>query len=198
MSYLKEFQAAANRTRKWNLGDYSMPEVADPLDQAILTELEATSHIPFAERASKGMSVNFGMFHMLCTRFNIPGGVITMGNVSVDGDLRLPVTASHFKKMIKHQSGEEDMGMYHLWTTLPGGYVMDHVILSALHTDGTLQINEMIPAERYVFGEADNLPHNLTYHPIVLGLEFFVASGTIDREAMEYLMGERFPKQYGG
>jgi hypothetical protein len=33
---------------------------------------------------------------------------------------------------------------------------------------------------------------------MVAGLEFLIASGTIDREAMEYLMGEKFPKQYNG
>ncbi|WP_319471432.1 hypothetical protein [uncultured Pseudodesulfovibrio sp.] len=196
MSYRKEFQAAVNRTAKWKLGGYAIDELDTPVDQSVLNELEATSHIPFAERAGKGMSVNFGMYHMLLTRFGIQGAVITMGNVSINGEMRLPVTASHFKKMIKHQSGEENMSQYHLWTTLPGGIVLDHVILSSLHGEGLVEVNDAIPTERYICGPGDELPHGLEYHPIVVGVDFFVASGTIDPEAMDYLMGSRFPKQY--
>ncbi len=165
MSYRKEFQAAINRTTKWKLGGYAIDELDTPVDQSVLNELEATSHIPFTERAGKGMSVNFGMYHMLLTRFGIEGAVITMGNVSVNGEMRLPVTASHFKKMIKHQSGEENMSQYHLWTTLPGGIVLDHVILSSLHGEGLVEVNDAIPSERYICGPGDELPHGLEYHP---------------------------------
>ena len=196
MTYLEEFQAASSRTRKWKLGDYTLAETGVPLAQNLLNELEATSHIPFTDRAGKGMSVNFGMFHMLVKKFDIPDAIITMGNVSVNGEMRLPVTASHLKKIIKHQNGEENMGQYHLWTTLPGGVVLDHVILSSLHHDGMIAVDEMIPSERYISEQADDLPHGLKYHPLVMGLKFFVASGTIDSEAMDYIMGARFPKQY--
>jgi hypothetical protein len=58
-------------------------------------------------------------------------------------------------------------------------------------------VNEAVPAERYLYGPADELGHGIAYHPMIVGLEFFIASETIDREAMEYLMGEKFPKQYG-
>lgn len=196
MSYQKEFDAAVNRTEKWKLGGYAIDELKTPVDQAILNELEASSHIPFLERAGKGMSVNFGMYHMLLTKFSIPGAIITMGNISINGEMRLPITSSHFKKMIKHQSGEENMSQYHLWTTLPDGSILDHVIVSSLHNEGTVQINEMVPAERYICASGDDLPHGLQYHPMVVGVDFFVASGTIDPEAMDYLMGSRFPKQY--
>ena len=196
MSYIEDFQAAASRTRKWKLGDYALTKSSTPLDQNLLNELETSSHIPFADRVGKGMSVNFGMFHMLLTKFNIPDAIITMGNVSINDEMRLPVTSSHLKKIIKHQSGEENMGQYHLWTTLPGGVILDHVILSSLHHDGVIKVDEMIPSERYISCQADDLPHGLKYHPLVMGLEFFVASGTIDKEAMNYLMGDRFPKQY--
>jgi len=74
--------------------------------------------------------------------------------------------------------------------------ILDHAIISGLHADGVVEVDEMIPTERYLYGQADELPHGLTYHPMIVGIEFFVASGTIDQEAMEYLMGERFPKQY--
>nr|WP_321256002.1 hypothetical protein [uncultured Pseudodesulfovibrio sp.] len=196
MSYLKEFKAAASRTKKLNLGEFAVAETPFPIDQTILNAVEETGHIPFAERAGKAMSVNFGMFHMLTKKFHIPGGVITMGNVSVNGEMRLPVTLIDFKKMIENKTGEEEMGVYHLWTTLPGGVILDHVMPSALHKDGIINVNEAIPAERFLHGQADELPHGLTYHPMILGLEFFIASETIDREAMEYLMGEKFPKQY--
>jgi len=196
VSYTDEMHQAVIRTKKWNLGDYAIDETSPALDQTLLNELEATSHIPFADRAGKGMSVNFGMFHMLLKRFNVENAIITMGNVSVNGEMRLPVTASHLKKVIKHKSGEENMGQYHLWTTLPGGMILDHVILSSLHNDDVITVDEFIPSARFIHGQADALPYGLKYHPIVVGLEFFVASGTIDREAMDYLMGERFPKQY--
>ncbi len=136
------------------------------------------------------------MFHMLTKKFLIPNAIITLGNVSVDGDMLLPVTVPDFKQMLAEESGEENLGSYHIWTTLPGGVILDHVILSSLHHDGLAHINEAIPAERYLYGPGDELPHGLTYHPMVVGLEFFVASGTIDPEAMEYIMGSRFPKQY--
>nr|WP_287412955.1 hypothetical protein [Pseudodesulfovibrio sp.] len=196
MSYLKEFKAAASRTKKMNLGEFAVAETPFPIDQTILNAVEETGHIPFTERAGKAMSVNFGMFHMLSKKFHIPGGIITMGNVSINNEMRLPVTPTHFKKMIKNKTGEEKMGAYHLWTTLPGGIILDHVMPSALHKDGIMTVNEAIPAERFLHGQADELPHGLTYHPMILGLEFFIASETIDREAMEYLMGEKFPKQY--
>ncbi|BDQ38918.1 hypothetical protein SYK_32780 [Pseudodesulfovibrio nedwellii] len=196
MSYLKEFKAAASRTKKLNLGEFAVAETPFPIDQTILNAVEETGHIPFTERAGKAMSVNFGMFHMLSKKFHIPGGIITMGNVSINNEMRLPVTPTHFKKMIKNKTGEEEMGSYHLWTTLPGGIILDHVMPSALHKDGIMTVNEAIPAERFLHGQADELPHGLTYHPMILGLEFFIASETIDREAMEYLMGEKFPKQY--
>lgn len=197
MSYLKEFKAAASRTKKWNLGEIAVNETQFPIDQSILNAVEETGHIPFAQRAVQTLSVNFGMFHMLTKKFHIPGGVITMGNVAVNGEMRHPVTHADFKKMIENESGEDALGSYHLWTTLPGGVILDHVILSALHGEKIIEVNDAVPAERFLHGQADALPHGLTYHPMVVGLEFFIASGTIDREAMEYLMGEKFPKQYG-
>jgi len=196
MSYLKEFKAAANRTRKLDIGDITLGETAMPIDQAILNAVEATGHIPFPLRAENGFNVNFGMFHMLAKKFHIPGAVMTLGNVAVNGEMRFPAEPAHFKKMVSNQTGEDNMGNYHLWTTLPGGYILDHVILSSLHKDGIVTVDEAIPAERFLYGHADELPHGLTYHPMIVGLEFFVASGTIDQEALEYLMGERFPKQY--
>jgi len=196
MSYLKDFKAAASRTGKWNLGEITVNETPFPIDQSILNAIEETGHIPFAQRAVQTLSVNFGMFHMLTKKFHIPGGVITMGNVAVDGMMRHPVTPTDFRKMLENESGEDALGSYHLWTTLPGGMVLDHVILSALHGERIIEVNDAVPAERFLHGQADGLPHGLTYHPMVAGLEFFIASGTIDREAMEYLMGEKFPKQY--
>ncbi|BCS90113.1 hypothetical protein [Pseudodesulfovibrio sediminis] len=196
MNYLKEFKAAASRTKKLGLGEYTLCETPFPIDQSILNAVEETGHIPFADRAGKAMSVNFGMFHMLTKKFFIPGGLITLGNVSINGTMRMPVTPTDFKKMVENESGEEDMGMYHLWTTLPGGVILDHVLPSALHADDLIEVNEAVPAERFFHGQADALPHDIVYHPMIVGLEFFIASGTIDREAMEYLMGEKFPKQY--
>lgn len=196
MSYLKNFQAALSRTKKWGLGESTLIETALVLDQAVLNALESTCHIPFPERAGKAMSVNFGMFHMLAKKFRIPGATITIGNVSVDGEPRFPVTHPMLKTIIKEQTGEENMSQYHLWTTLPGGYVLDHVILSALHADALVEVNDMIPSERFIYGQADDLPFGLTYQPLVTGLEFFAASGTIDPEALAYLMGEKFAKQY--
>lgn len=196
MSYLKEFKSAVSRTSKWNLGDFSVNEEPFPIDRSILNAVEETGHIPFAQRAVQALSVNFGMFHMLTKKFHIPGGVLTVGNVAVDGEMRHPVTPAHFRRMIADRSGEDALGSYHLWTTLPGGVVLDHVVLSSLHGDGLIEVDAGLPSERFLYGPADDLPHGLTYHPMVVGLEFFIASGTIDREAMEYLMGERFPKQY--
>lgn len=196
MSYLKEFTAACSRTRKLDLGDVRLSESQVAIDQAILNAVEETGHIPFLQRAENAFNVNFGMFHMLAKKFHIPGATMTLGNVAVNGEMRLPVTTNHFKKMVADQTGEENMGQYHLWTTLPGGYILDHSILSGLHHDGIVEVNDMVPAERFLYGNADELPHGLTYHPMIVGLEFFVASGTIDQEALEYLMGERFPKQY--
>jgi hypothetical protein len=196
MSYIKEFRSAASRTARWGLGNHDLPDTAAPLDQAILNELEASSHIPFAERAGKAMAVNFGMFHMLVKKYGVRDCVITMGSVSVDGNPLVDAPPALFKTMIDDQSGEAHLGSYHLWTTLPGGVILDHVILSSLHRQGLVDINEMIPSERSVCAQADGLPHGLRYHPAVVGEEFFVASGTIDREAMDYLMGERFPRQY--
>lgn len=196
MSYLKEFKSAAIRTAKWGLDELAVNETPLPLDQAVLNAVEETGHIPFAQRAVQTLSVNFGMFHMLTKKFHIPGGIITMGNVAVNGKMRHPVTPAHFKKMIADQSGEDALGSYHIWTTLPGGVILDHVMPSSLHTDGLIKVNDAVPAERYLYGQADELPYGLTYHPMIAGLKFFIASGTIDREAMEYLMGERFPKQY--
>lgn len=196
MPYLKEFKSAASRTAKWGLGEFTVNETALPIDQAVLNAVEETGHIPFAQRAVQTLSVNFGMFHMLTRKFHIPGGIMTMGNVAVNGEMRHPVTPAHFRKMIAKGSGEDELGTYHLWTTLPGGIILDHVMPSALHADKIITVNDAVPAERFLYGPADRLPHGLTYHPMVAGLEFFIASGTIDREAMEYLMGERFPKQY--
>ncbi|WP_272700466.1 hypothetical protein [Desulfovibrio sp. Fe33] len=198
MSYLKEFKNAVSRTRKLGLGEPAVNETAMPLDQAVLNAIEETGHIPFRQRAVQALSVNFGMFHMLTKKFHIPGGVLTMGNVSVDGEMRFPVTPAHFRKMVENESGEDALGTYHLWTTLPGGIILDHVLPSALSGDGLMEVNEAVPAERYLYGPADELGHGIEYHPMVAGLEFLIASGTIDREAMEYLMGEKFPKQYGG
>jgi hypothetical protein len=198
MAYLKEFKAAAARTRKLNLGDVTLGETAVALDQAVLNAIEETGHIPFRQRAVQGLNVNFGMFHMLAKKFHIPGGVLTMGNVAVDGEMRFPVTPAHFRKMVENETGEDALGTYHLWTTLPGGVVLDHVLPSILAGDGIVEVGESVPAERFLYGQADTLPHGITYHPMVAGLEFLIASGTVDREAMEYLMGERFPKQYGG
>jgi len=197
MNYLKEFTAAASRTKKMGLGEFSVSETPFPIDQTILNAVEETGHIPFSQRAVQTLSVNFGMFHMLTKKFHIPGGVITMGNVAIDGEMRLPVTTNHFKKMVENESGEDELGSYHIWTTLPGGVILDHVMPSTLHGEKIIEVNEAVPAERYLHGQADDLPHRLTYHPMVMGLEFFIASGTIDREAMEYIMGEKFPKQYG-
>lgn len=196
MSYLKEFQAAAKRTDQWKLGEHSVPEAPFAIDQTILNALEETGHIPFPQRAGQVLSVNFGMFHMLTKKFMIPNAILTMGNVSVHGAMRLPATVDHFRKVLDSQTGEENLGSYHIWTTLPGGYILDHAILSSLHADNLADVNEAIPAERFLYGPGDELPHGLVYHPMVVGLEFFVASGTIDPEAMDYLMGTRFPKQY--
>lgn len=197
MSYLKEFKGAVSRTARWDLGDFTVNETEFPIDQAVLNAVEETGHIPFAQRAVQTLSVNFGMFHMLTKKFQIPGGILTMGNVAVDGEMLHPVTPSHFKKMIANKSGEDELGTYHLWTTLPGGVILDHVMPSTLHSDGVIKVNDAVPSERFIHCQADGLPSGLTYHPMIVGLEFFIASGTIDREAMEYLMGERFPKQYG-
>jgi hypothetical protein len=196
MSYIKEFQAAVSRTAKWKLGRYAPPEAVAPLDQAVLNELEASSHIPFGDRAGKGMTVNFGMFHMLVKKFGVSDCMITMGSVSLNGTPLVDADQAHFKSMIAKQNGEDQIGTYHLWTTLPGGVILDHVILSSLSHAGLVEVNDLIPSERFICARADALPHGLTYHPVVVGEEFFVASGTIDREAMNYLMGERFPKQY--
>jgi len=196
MSYLKEFTIAANRTRKLDVGDIKLGQEAMAIDQAVLNAVEATAHIPFPLRAKNGFNVNFGMFHMLAKKFHIPGAVMTLGNVAVNGEMRFPATPAHFKNMVADQTGEENMGQYHLWTTLPGGAILDHAIMSGLHNDGIVEVDEVIPTERYLYGQADELPHGITYHPMIVGVEFFVASGTIDQEAMEYLMGERFPKQY--
>ncbi len=196
MSYLKEFKAALSRTKKWKIGDTAMSDTVCVLDQAVLNMLEESGHIPFSQRAQNPFNVNFGMFHMLAKKFLIPGATITIGNVAVNDEPRLPITTPMLKKIIEDESGEDNMSMYHVWTTLPGGYVLDHVMPSALHADNILEVNEAIPAERFIYGQADELPHGLTYHPMLTGLEFFVASGTIDPEAMNYLMGERFAKQY--
>jgi hypothetical protein len=198
MTYLKEFKGAVSRTRKLGLGDVAVNETAVVLDRAVLNAIEETGHIPFRQRAVQGLNVNFGMFHMLAKKFHIPGGVLTMGNVAVGGEMRFPVTPAHFRKMVENESGEDALGTYHLWTTLPGGVILDHVLPSILAGEGIIGVNEAVPAERYLYGPADELPHGITYHPMVAGLEFLIASGTIDREAMEYLMGEKFPKQYGG
>jgi hypothetical protein len=196
MSYLKEFTAAANRTRKMDLGDFSLNADGVILDQAVLNAVEATGHIPFAQRAENAFNVNFGMFHMLAKKFMIPGATMTIGNVAVNGEMRLPATVAGFKNMVADQSGEDNMGQYHIWTTLPGGFILDHAILSSLHHDNIVKVDDMIPAQRFLYGQADELPHGLTYHPMIVGYEFFVASGTLDQEALEYLMGVRFPKQY--
>lgn len=196
MSYLKEFTVAANRTRKLDIGDIKLGDNVVAIDQAVLNAVEATGHIPFPLRAENGFNVNFGMFHVLAKKFHIPGAIMTIGNVAVNGEMHFPATPAHFKGMVADQTGEENMGQYHIWTTLPGGMILDHAILSGLNADGTIEVDEMIPTERYLYGQADELPHGLTYHPMIVGIEFFVASGTIDQEAMEYLMGERFPKQY--
>ncbi|CCH48293.1 hypothetical protein [Pseudodesulfovibrio piezophilus] len=196
MSYLKEFRAAASRTRKLGLDDIAMHETPMALDPSLLNALEATGHIPFAQRAKNAFNVNFGMFHMVAKKFHIPGAIMTLGNVKVHGEKRFQATSTSFKEIIREQSGEENMGHYHLWTTLPGGYILDHAILPGLQADGIITVDDMLPAERYLYDHADELPHGLTYHPMIVGLEFFVASGTIDREALEYLMGEQFPKQY--
>ncbi|MEF2231877.1 MAG: hypothetical protein V3571_13175 [Pseudodesulfovibrio sp.] len=196
MSYLKEFQAAASRTRKWDIGDPAVSETPVPIDQAILNAIEETGHIPFALRSAQILSVNFGMFHMLTKKFLIPGGIITMGNVSVNGRPLFPATIDDFKRMIDRQDGEDALGSYHIWTTLPGGVILDHAILSILHGEKTIEVDDTLPANRYLHAPGDDLPHGLSYHPMVAGLEFLVASGTIDPEAMAYLMGTRFPKQY--
>ncbi|OIQ51071.1 hypothetical protein BerOc1_03016 [Pseudodesulfovibrio hydrargyri] len=198
MNYIKEFKAAAAQSRKLGLSEIAVGETATVLDQAVLNALEETGHIPFRQRAVQGLNVNFGMFHMLAKKFHIPGGVLTMGNVAMDGEMRFPVTPAHFRKMVENESGEDALGTYHLWTTLPGGFILDHVLPSILAGDGLIEVDEAMPAERYLYGPADELPHGITYHPMVAGLEFLIASGTVDREAMEYLMGEKFPKQYGG
>tara|TARA_Y100001954_G_C15827095_1_gene612800 strand:- start:7284 stop:7940 length:657 start_codon:yes stop_codon:yes gene_type:complete len=196
MSYLQDFKAACSRTRKMDLGDFALSEEHMAIDQTILNAVEETGHIPFAQRAENAFNVNFGMFHMLAKKFHIPGATMTIGNVAVNGEMRLPVQHGDFRKMVADQTGEDNLGRYHIWTTLPGGWILDHAVLSGLHGDGIVTVNDMIPAERFIYGDADALPHGLTYHPMVVGVEFFVASGTIDQEAMEYLMGERFPKQY--
>ena len=54
--------------------------------------------------------------------------------------------------MIASESGEDELGTYHLWTTLPGGVVLDHVILSSLAGDGIIEVNDAVPAERYLYG----------------------------------------------
>lgn len=198
MAYMKEFKAAAAWSRKLGLSEIAVGETATVLDQAVLNALEETGHIPFKQRSVQALSVNFGMFHMLTKKFHIPGGVMTLGNVAVDGEMRFPAAPGSFKRMIERESGEDELGSYHLWTTLPGGYILDHVLPSSLAADGLIEVDEAVPSERYLYGRADELPHRITYHPMVVGLEFFIASGTIDHEAMEYLMGERFPKQYGG
>lgn len=197
MSYLNEFQAATVRAKNMELGEFSMPETGMQLDSAVLNAVEETGHIPFPARAENAFNVNFGMFHMLAKKFHIPGATITMGNVAVNGEMRLSATVADFKAMVADKTGEQNMGAYHIWTTMPGGYVIDHAILSGLYADGIVQVDDAIPAERYLYGQADELPHGITYHPMMVGLEFFVASGTLDQEAVEYLMGERFPKQYG-
>jgi len=196
MSYVEEFRAAVSRTARWGLGKYAQPEADGPIDLAILNELEASSHIPFGERAGKAMAVNFGMFHMLVKKYGMAGCVITLGSVSVGGRALVDAPAALFRAMVDDQSGEENLGAYHLWTTLPGGVILDHAILSTLHREGLAEINPVIPSERVVCAPGDALPHGLAYHPAVVGEEFLVASGTIDREAMDYLMGGRFPKQY--
>jgi hypothetical protein len=198
MTYLKEFKGAASRTKKLGLGEVAVNETAVVLDQAVLNTIEETGHIPFRQRSVQGLNVSFGMYHMLAKKFHIPGGVLTMGNVAVDGEMRYPVTPAHFRKMVENESGEDALGTYHLWTTLPGGIILDHVLPSALAADGIIEVDEAVPAERFLYGQADELPHGITYHPMIAGLEFLIASGTIDREAMEYLMGEKFPKQYSG
>jgi len=196
VTYIKEFKDAVIRTKNWKLGNHTVNENPFAIDQTVLNAVEETGHIPFKDRAGKAMSVNFGMYHMLTTKFPIPNAIITMGNVSVNDEMLLPVTPGHFKNMLKNESGEEDMGQYHLWTTLPGGMILDHVIMSSLSHDGIIEVDDMIPSERFLYSHGDSLPHGLQYHPMVVGLEFFVSSGTIDREAMEYLMGDKFPKQY--
>ncbi|WP_207263152.1 hypothetical protein [Desulfovibrio sp. Huiquan2017] len=198
MTYLKEFKGAVSRSKKLGLGEATVVETAVALDQAVLNAVEATGHIPFRQRAVQGLNVNFGMFHVLAKKFHIPGGVLTMGNVAVNGEMRFPVTPAHFRKMVENESGEDALGTYHLWTTLPGGIILDHVLPSILAGEGVLKVDEAVPSERYLYGPADVLPHGITYHPMVTGLEFLIASGTVDREAMEYLMGEKFPKQYAG
>jgi hypothetical protein len=178
MSYLKEFKSAVARTAKLDLGDFTVNESPMPLDQAVLNAVEETGHIPFKQRAVQSLSVNFGMFHMLAKKFHIPGGIMTLGNVSVNGEMRFPVTPAHFRKMIETGSGEDALGSYHLWTTLPGGVILDHVLPSALAGDGLLDVNEAVPAERYLYGPADELGHGIAYHPMIVGLEFFIASET--------------------
>ncbi|WP_239057897.1 hypothetical protein [Pseudodesulfovibrio sp. JC047] len=115
MSYLKEFKAAASRTKKLNLDEISINPTSFPIDRTVLNAVEETGHIPFAERAGKTLSVNFGMFHMLSTKFHIPGAILTMGNVARNGEPLLPVTPTHFKKMVTEKTGENALGSYHIW-----------------------------------------------------------------------------------
>lgn len=190
MSYEKEFKAAMSRTSQWKLGSFSPAESGTGLSVEQRNELEAANHIPFEERVGKVMSVNFGDFHYILKSFGITDAVLTIGNVSRYGEMRYPVTAGHLKKILKHKSGEENSDRYHLWTTLPDGTIIDSVMLAALYLEGEADINPAIPSERALYGHPDKLPFGLKYHPLVVGVEFFVASDTIDREAMEYIMSE--------
>ena len=196
MSYLKEFQSAASRTKRLGLGDVSLSETAVAIDQTILNLLEESCPTPFAGRAGAVLNVNFGMFHMLSKKLHIPGAVLTFGNVAAGGVDRYPADAPLFRRMVEEESGEENLGRYHVWTTLPGGVIIDHAVMSSLAHDGLVEVDDAVPSERFVYGPADALEFELSYRPLVLGHGFLVASGTIDPEAMDYLMGSRFPKQY--
>lgn len=190
MSYEKEFKAAVSRTAQWKLENVRMAESGTGLTVEQRNELEAANHIPFEERVGKCMSVNFGDFHYILKSFGIKDAILTIGNVSQYGEMRYPITAGHLKKVLKHKSGEENSDRYHIWTTLPDGSIIDSVMLAALYLEANADINPAIPAERALYGSPENLPFGLKYHPLVVGVEFFVASDTIDREAMDYIMSE--------
>ena len=196
MPYLDEFQLAVARTAQLGLGEVALPETTCAIDQSILNLLEESCPTPFAARAGNALNVNFGMFHMLSKKFHIPGAVLTFGALAVDGERRHAADAALVRRMVEKETGEDDMPGCHVWTTLPGGVIIDHAALSSLANDGLAQIDDAVPAERFVYGPADELPFGLSCHPLVLGPQFLVASGTIDPEAMDYLMGTRFPKQY--
>lgn len=130
--------------------------------------------LPFSPRARDAACAGVHLFAL--SRFYADGvpipPVVTVGNVSVDGEPRYVVTRQGLRHLLRTGPEAKDIINVHMWLTFADFTILDLTLLSGLE----LESGEEPTTEREdglaILGQPQELKPRLTYSPMLVGEEF--------------------------